>query len=132
MRKKLDKSLNDGPLAFFVQGLILLYMLALSLETVPSLREHESTFSLINNIVTVVFVAELILRLLVTEQPLKYLISFYGVIDLIAILPTLVGIDTKSLRVLRLLRVFKLLKNKRINDAVERLRLSLYEIRDDL
>jgi hypothetical protein len=36
-KKKISDSLDDGSLAFFVQGLILLYMLSLSLETVPVL-----------------------------------------------------------------------------------------------
>ncbi len=131
-KKKIANSLDEGPLAFFVQGLILFYMLSLSLETVPSLRDHASIFNTISIIVTTVFVAELILRLFVTEQPLKYLTSFYGVVDIVAILPALVGADTKSLRALRLLRIFKLFKSKQINDAVRRMQLAFREIKRDL
>ena len=83
-------------------------------------------------IVTTVFVAELILRLFVTEQPLKYLTSFYGIVDVVAILPALVGADTKSLRALRLFRIFKLFKSKQINDAVKRMQLAFREIKRDL
>ena len=43
-KKKIADSLDEGPLAFFVQGLILLYMVSLSLETVPSLQDYASTF----------------------------------------------------------------------------------------
>ena len=131
-KKKIANSLDDGPLAFFVQGLILFYLLSLSLETVPSLSNYADTFSTINMIVTAIFVAELFLRLIVTERPLKYLFSFYGIVDIIAILPALAGADTKSLRALRLLRIFKLFKSKQINDAVNRLQLAFHEIKRDL
>jgi voltage-gated potassium channel len=131
-KKEIAHSLDQGTLAFIVQGLILFYMLSLSLETVSSLNKYADTFSTINIIVTGVFVAELFLRLMVTDRPLKYLTSFYGIVDLIAILPALVGADTKSLRALRLLRVFKLFKSKQINDAVIRMQLAFHEIKRDL
>ena len=113
-KKKIADSLDEGPLAFFIQGLILFYMVSLSLETVPSLQDYASTFKTIDTAVTAIFVVELIVRLIVTERPFNYLISFYGVIDVVAVLPALVGVDTKSLRALRLLRLFKLFKNKEI------------------
>ena len=92
-------------------------MLSLSLETVPSLNRYADIFSTISIIITTIFVAELVLRLIVTEHPLKYLTSFYGIVDLVAILPALVGADTKS---------------KQINDAVIRLQLAFHEIKRDL
>lgn len=131
-KRKIADSLDEGSLAFFVQGLILFYMLSLSLETVSSLREFASIFNTISIIVTTVFVAELILRLFVSEYPLKYLTSFYGIVDVVAILPALLGADTKSLRALRLLRVFKLFKSKQINDAVKRMQFAFHEIKRDL
>jgi voltage-gated potassium channel len=131
-KKEIAHSLDQGTLAFIVQGLILFYLLSLSLETVASLNKYADTFSAINIIVTGIFVAELVLRLMVTDRPLKYITSFYGIVDLIAILPALVGADTKSLRALRLLRVFKLFKSKQINDAVIRMQLAFHEIKRDL
>ena len=131
-KKKIADSLDEGPLAFFIQGLILLYMVSLSLETVPSLQGYASTFKTIDAAVTAIFVVELIVRLIVTERPFNYLISFYGVIDVVAVLPALVGVDTKSLRALRLLRLFKLFKNKEINAAFSRMQLAFHEIKRDL
>ena len=75
-KKKIADSLDEGPLAFFIQGLILFYMVSLSLETVPSLQDYVSTFKTIDTAVTTIFVVELIVRLIVTERPFKYLISF--------------------------------------------------------
>jgi voltage-gated potassium channel len=131
-KNKIARSLDEGLLAFFVQGLILFYIVSLSLETMPSLRNHADIFSTITLVVTCIFVAELFLRLIVAERPLKYLTSFYGIVDLIAVLPALLGADTKSLRALRLLRIFKLFKSKQINDAVIRMQLAFHEIKRDL
>ena len=66
---------------------------------------------------TVAFTAEYIARLLCVRKPLQYATSFFGVIDLIALLPTylalffpelLVLMDVRVLRLLRVFRVFKL------------------------
>lgn len=65
---------------------------------------------------TILFTAEYLLRLSVVKQPWRYATSFFGVIDLLAILPTylsLVLVGSNYLivvRVLRLLRVFRVLK----------------------
>jgi voltage-gated potassium channel len=131
-RKKIADSLDNGTLAFLVQGLILVYLVSLSLETVPTLNAYADTFKTIDTAITAVFVVELVLRLIVIEKPLKYLTSFYGVVDLVAILPALVGAETKFLRALRLLRLFKLFKNKEINAALTRMQLAFHEIKRDL
>ena len=131
-KKKIAESLDEGLLAFLIQGLILFYMVSLSLETVPSLQSHANIFTTIDTIITGIFAVELIVRLMVTEKPLKYLISFYGFVDMASILPALFGANTKSLRVLRLLRLFKLLKNKEISAAVNRMQLAFNQIKKDL
>jgi voltage-gated potassium channel len=66
---------------------------------------------------TLLFTAEYIARLLCVRRPLQYATSFFGVIDLIAVLPTYLAlffpelhalIDVRVLRLLRVFRVFKL------------------------
>jgi voltage-gated potassium channel len=65
---------------------------------------------------TVLFTAEYILRLLCVRQPLRYAVSFFGIVDLLAVVPTYLSLfvsGTQSLlviRALRLLRVFRVLK----------------------
>src|SRR5919112_3166094 len=65
---------------------------------------------------TVLFTVEYLLRLWVSERPLRYAGSFYGIIDLAAIVPTYLAIVFPAgrfllaLRVLRVLRVFRILK----------------------
>lgn len=68
---------------------------------------------------TVLFSVEYLLRLYSVRQPLRYATSFFGIVDLLAILPTylsLVVAGTQSLlviRILRLLRVFRVFKMAR-------------------
>jgi len=66
---------------------------------------------------TALFTAEYLARLLCVRRPLQYATSFYGVIDLVALLPTYLAlfmpelhalIDVRVLRLLRVFRVFKL------------------------
>src|SRR3970282_2785151 len=66
---------------------------------------------------TVLFPLEYIARLSCVERPLRYARSFYGVVDLIAVLPTYLAvlfpeaallIDVRILRLLRIMRIFKL------------------------
>ena len=65
---------------------------------------------------TLLFTAEYVLRLLVVQRPLRYALSIWGIIDLLAILPTYLSFfvpGAQSLlvvRVLRILRVFRILK----------------------
>ncbi|TPV96118.1 MAG: ion transporter [Myxococcales bacterium FL481] len=97
-------------------GLILLSVLLVSLETVTGLAAHRDLFMTLEWVVTGVFLIEYILRLVAVEQPRRYAWSFLGVVDLLAIAPTFLGlvfVDAHSLtviRALRLLRVFRVFK----------------------
>jgi voltage-gated potassium channel len=65
---------------------------------------------------TILFTAEYVLRLLCVRRPIRYAVSFFGVVDLLAILPTYVSPLFPSsryllvVRVLRVLRIFRVLK----------------------
>ena len=65
---------------------------------------------------TLLFTAEYVLRLFCTRTPLKYTTSFFGVIDLLAVLPTYLSLFIPGsqyllvIRILRVLRVFRVLK----------------------
>jgi len=65
---------------------------------------------------TLLFTAEYLLRIAVVKRPLRYMLSIWGVIDLLAILPTYLSLlipGAQSLlvvRVLRILRLFRILK----------------------
>jgi voltage-gated potassium channel len=65
---------------------------------------------------TAVFTVEYVVRLLAVRRPLKYALSFFGIVDLLALLPSYISLFLPSgrylmiVRVLRLLRIFRVLK----------------------
>jgi voltage-gated potassium channel len=97
--------------------LILLSVAAVCLESVREIREtYGATLRAVEWGFTGLFTAEYIARLVTVRRPWLYAISFYGLVDLLAILPTYVSLlvpGSQSLlviRALRLLRVFRILK----------------------
>ncbi len=97
--------------------IIVISILVVMLESVPDYRDKFGTeFTITEWIITGIFSLEYLLRILSVKKPLSYIFSFYGLIDLLSILPSYLGIfisGTSSLivlRSLRLLRVFKVLK----------------------
>jgi voltage-gated potassium channel len=97
--------------------LILLSVLAVCLESVADMREaYGPALRASEWVFTGLFTLELAARLVTVRRPLRYLVSFYGMVDLLAILPTYLSLlfpGSQSLlviRALRLLRVFRILK----------------------
>ncbi len=98
-------------------GLILLSVLAVCLESVRSIREtYGPVLRGVEWALTILFTAEYVARLVTVRRALRYMVSFYGIVDLLAILPTYLSLlvpGSQSLlviRALRLLRVFRILK----------------------
>jgi voltage-gated potassium channel len=90
---------------------------AVMLESIPSLNSEISRiFYFVEWVITIAFTLEYILRIYVSLRPLRYMRSFFGLIDLLSILPTYLdllfpGVRYLSLlRVLRVLRIFRVLK----------------------
>ena len=73
-------------------------------------------------IIVILFTGEYFLRLYVVERKASYVLSFYGIIDLMAIVPFYIasGVDLRSLRIFRMLRLFRLLKLFRYSKAMRR------------
>lgn len=115
-----DNKLSKG-FAFFIQGLILLSLVTFSVETLPNLKPQTQTaLRVIEIFCVVVFTIEYILRIYVADSKPKFIFSFFGLIDLVAILPFYLsfGVDLRSLRALRFLRLFRILKLVRYNRAM--------------
>ena len=104
----------------FDLGLMLLIMLSVivvMLDSVdPLTRSYGTVFNWLEWTFTGLFTLEYVLRLSCVRRPLAYASSFFGVVDLLAILPTYVAAFFPELallidvRVLRLLRIFRVLK----------------------
>lgn len=97
---------------------ILLSLMVVVLDSVESISQrHHTTLTALEWLFTLMFTAEYIARLACSPHPLRYARSFFGVIDVLAILPTYLAllvpelhalIDVRVLRLLRIFRVFKL------------------------
>lgn len=108
---------------FFVQALILISIISFSLETLPNLdADTRKLLGVIETIIVIIFTVEYLLRIYVADKKLNYILSFYGIIDLIAIIPFYIssGVDLRSLRIFRMLRLFRAMKLIRYNQAVLR------------
>ena len=96
---------------------ILLSVGVVLVESVASVRDaYGSELRTLEFVFTGLFTLEYVLRLLAVKRPLKYAFSFYGLVDLLSILPTFVEVmlpgaaSLRVVRMLRLLRVFRVLK----------------------
>lgn len=118
-----NETLAGRTFDLFIQMLIVISIITFSIETLPNLsiktRQYLGTAEAI---IVSIFILEYILRLRVSDNKIKYIFSFYGLIDFLAIVPFLIssGIDLRSLRIFRLLRLFRLFKLIRYNKAIRR------------
>jgi voltage-gated potassium channel len=101
--------------------LILLSVVVVMLDSVAGIREaHGGLLYGIEWCFTILFTAEYILRLACVGQPMRYAVSFFGIVDLLAILPTYLSLLVFGsrylavVRVLRVLRIFRVLKLGRL------------------
>lgn len=105
--------------------LILLSIISVFLESIESFREkHLAVIQFVEWFFTGLFTIEYVLRVYSSKKPFNYIFSFYGLIDLIAFIPTYLSIFLPGaqylmvIRALRLLRVFRILKLSRfINEG---------------
>lgn len=118
-----------------VQGLIVVSLIGFAVETLPDLPDWLPPFLAVSEaIIVVLFTAEYLLRLLVADRKLGFAFSFFGMVDLLAILPFYLatGLDLRSLRALRLIRLFRILKIARYSAALARLHRAFSVAREEL
>lgn len=94
-------------------------VLAFILETVPSLANWRVLFLSIEYITVGIFLTEYVIRLYYSSSRRRYATSFFGVIDLLSILPTFLGLGSftflklaRSARLLHALRLAKLFRSE--------------------
>jgi len=98
-------------------GSILLSVVAVMLDSVTPIRQAYGGWLIAAEwLFTLLFTVEYLLRLLCVGRPFKYATSFFGVIDLLSILPTYLSLLLPGsrylliVRILRILRIFRILK----------------------
>ena len=117
-----------------IQILILLSLISFSIETLPDLSNNIKEWLRYFEIFSVIiFSVEYVLRIWVSKKPLSYIFSFYGIIDVLAILPFyfVVVLDLRFLRAFRILRIFRALKIVRYSKAVNRFRIAFKVMKEE-
>lgn len=120
---------------YFIQVLILLSLIAFAFETLPNLSKTTTEIlNFINLFCVSVFSIEYVLRIYVSKKPLKYIFSFYGIVDLLAFLPFYLRMATEliMLKPFRVFRVFRALKLVRYNRALRRFHIAAGIIKEEL
>ncbi len=107
----------------FIQFLIVISLVGFSFETLPQLSLHTKQILHILEVITVlIFTVEFIIRAFLATPSTTYLFSFWGFVDFLAIIPFYLGagMDLRSVRVFRLLRLFRVVKLARYHYAIRR------------
>ena len=119
---------------YVIQFLILLSLIAFSLETLPN--NSPKLVKILHNFEVfciAVFSIEYLLRISVSKKPLSYVFSFYGIIDFLAVIPYyLSSIDLRFLRAFRIFRIFRAFKLIRYNKALNRFQIAYRIVKEEL
>ena len=118
-----------------VQILIVLSVIGFTVETLPDLSTDFRVWLRRFEVFAIaVFTFEYLLRLWIAEDRPAFIFSFFGIIDLLVILPFYLqfAVDLRSLRVFWLFRMFRLFKLVRYVDAARRISSAFRMVRVDL
>ena len=119
----------------FIQFCIIISLISFSFETLNNLSESTINILKFIELITVsIFSVEYFLRVVLTKNKSSYVFSFFGIVDLLAILPFYLssGIDLRSIRVLRLMRLFRVLKLAHYSDAISTFSKAFNHIKGEL
>lgn len=114
--------------------LIVLSVLWVAMDSVASFHQQVSSYAPgVEWLFTTIFTLEFVLRLICVGSPLAYARSFFGIVDVLSILPSYLdmlmdgGHTFVIVRAIRLLRIFRVLKLARHSDASRQLLMALTE-----
>ena len=119
--------------------LILLSVGLVMLESIPAINaRHHTVLVTLEWVLTSLFTIEYLLRIYCVKNRWRYIFSFYGIIDLLSILPFYLGLFfptskyLSSIRILRLLRIFRIFNLTRFTRGKNVLVLGLKESKDKI
>ena len=138
MREKINRIIfNHDTKSSKLFDVILLWVILFSviiviLESVPELHNRfYFQFYYIEWAITILFTLEYLVRVWSSKTPFRYIFSFWGYVDILSIVPTYLELINfgfhylLAVRILRLLRVFRILKLVRFNVAAQKLLLAM-------
>jgi voltage-gated potassium channel len=124
-----------GRFEIFVQLLIVLSLVSFAIETMPALpKSYTRALDIFEAFCIGIFTIEYLVRLGLSSPTRSYAFSFYGFIDLIAIVPFYVaaGLDLRSVRAFQLLRLIRIFKLARYSAAVQRFHRAFDIVKEEL
>tara|TARA_R110002012_G_scaffold321969_1_gene552902 strand:- start:35306 stop:36031 length:726 start_codon:yes stop_codon:yes gene_type:complete len=141
MKEKLRNIIEDNTskkgkiFDYFIQVLILLSLIAFTIETFPD--NSKNTIEILNIfelLCVLIFSVEYLLRIYVSKKPFRYIFSFYGIIDFLAIFPFYLkgAYDLRALRAFRIFRIFRALKLIRYNKALNRFHIAAKIVKEEI
>ena len=121
---------NNARLEIAVSAAVFASIAIMALETFSLPARLRQALLIADYALSLIFVVEYVLRIATAENKRAYITSFYGIIDLVALLPILVhaAASLRVLRLLRVLRVLRLLKVTRYTNALDRYSQALKSI----
>ncbi len=118
-----------------IQALIIISLVSFSVDTLPDLSASARQILSAVEVGTIaIFTVEYILRVAIADRRLGYIFSFFGLIDLLAILPFYItsGVDLRAVRAFRLLRLLRALKLVRYSQAIQRFHRAFQIAREEI
>ncbi|MXV77364.1 ion transporter [Candidatus Poribacteria bacterium] len=139
LRSRLDDIVEGPVFSGIIQFLILASAITFALESEYATKDdyvvtYKYYFDIIDWSFLILFSAEYLLRIYTARKRLAFIFSFFGIVDLLAILPSIVAQIPafRVLRVLRFLRVFRIFKATRFILAMDRMIEALAEVRREI
>lgn len=115
--------------------LIIFSVISFSIETLPNVSEPMLRLLRASEVVVVaIFTLEYLYRVYIAENRLRFSFSFYGLADLLAIIPFYLAfaVDLRALRMVRLLRLMRMFKIARYSAALSRIKLAFAQAKEEL
>lgn len=135
VKQRLNAILESRPLASINVLMILFSMMSFSLETLPNLPPEASKFlNAAEHPIVALFTLEYLARIYTAHNRLRFITSFHGLVDLLAIAPYYLSfaVDSRSLRLLRMLRLLRAFKLGRYVSALTRMSTAFMQAREEL
>lgn len=141
MKEKLRNIIEDNTskkgkiFDYFIQILILLSLITFTVETLPGNSKNTIDFlKYFEFFCIIIFSIEYLLRIYVSKKPFRYILSFYGIIDFLAIFPFYLNVayDLRVLRAFRIFRIFRALKLIRYNKAIKRFHIAAKIVKEEI
>lgn len=121
--------------SYITSFLIIISLITFSVETIPDINPvYLAYLDNIEFIILIIFSFEYVLRVILSDNKIKFIFSFYGIIDLVAVLPFYlsIGFDLRSIRIFRLLRLFRAFKLLKYTSALDKMIMAFKSIKEEL